>query len=36
MLIAAHALAAGLAVVTDDVREFSRVPGPCLENWLAP
>jgi tRNA(fMet)-specific endonuclease VapC len=36
MLIAAHALALGLAVVTDKVREFSRVPGLYLENWLAP
>jgi tRNA(fMet)-specific endonuclease VapC len=36
MLIAAHALALGLAVVTDNVREFSRVPGLYLENWLAP
>jgi tRNA(fMet)-specific endonuclease VapC len=36
MLIAAHALAVGLAVVTDNVREFSRVPGLHVENWLAP
>jgi tRNA(fMet)-specific endonuclease VapC len=36
MLIAAHALALGLAVVTDNVREFSRVPGLQVENWLAP
>jgi tRNA(fMet)-specific endonuclease VapC len=36
MLIAAHALALRLAVVTDNVREFSRVPGLSLENWLAP
>ena len=36
MLIAAHALAVGLAVVTDNVREFSRIPWLYLENWLAP
>ena len=36
MLIAAHALAVGLAVVTDNVRGFSRVPGLHVENWLAP
>ncbi len=36
MLIAAHALAVGLTVVTDNVREFSRVPGLSLDNWLAP
>ncbi len=36
MLIAAHALAVGLTVVTDSVRVFSRVPGLHVENWLAP
>jgi len=36
MLIAAHALAVGLAVVTDNAREFSRVPGLNVTNWLAP
>lgn len=36
MLIAAHALALGLAVVTDNVGEFSRVPELQVENWLAP
>jgi tRNA(fMet)-specific endonuclease VapC len=34
MLIAAHALSLGLAVVTDNGREFSRVPGLAVENWL--
>lgn len=34
MLIAAHALALSLTVVTDNVREFSRVPGLRVENWL--
>ncbi len=34
LLIAAHALAEGLAVVTANTREFSRVPGLSVENWL--
>ncbi len=33
MLIAAHALSFGLAVVTDNVGEFRRVKGLKLENW---
>lgn len=34
MLIAAHALALECIVVTANVREFSRVPGLKVENWL--
>jgi tRNA(fMet)-specific endonuclease VapC len=34
MLIAAHALAFGCVLVTDNVREFSRVRNPTVENWL--
>lgn len=34
VLIAAHARALGLTVVTHNVREFSRVPGLCVEDWL--
>jgi tRNA(fMet)-specific endonuclease VapC len=34
MLIAAHALCAGLIVVTANTGEFSRVPGLIVENWL--
>ncbi|HEV2851955.1 MAG TPA: PIN domain-containing protein [Thermoanaerobaculia bacterium] len=34
LLIAAHALALDLTLVTDNVREFSRVPGLSIENWL--
>lgn len=34
LLIAAHALANDLTVVTANVREFSRVPGLKVENWL--
>lgn len=33
MLIAAHALSRGLAVVTDNVTEFGRVRGLKVENW---
>lgn len=35
MLIAAHALAARLVLVTDNVREFGRVQDLKLENWRA-
>jgi tRNA(fMet)-specific endonuclease VapC len=34
MLIAAHALALDCTVVTANDREFSRVPGLKVENWL--
>ena len=33
MLIAAHAKSEGLTVVTNNVREFERVPGLDVENW---
>jgi tRNA(fMet)-specific endonuclease VapC len=33
LLIAAHALALGLTLVTNNVREFRRVPGLRVENW---
>lgn len=35
MLIAAHALALDLIVVSGNDREFARVPGLAVENWLA-
>jgi tRNA(fMet)-specific endonuclease VapC len=35
MLIAAHAMALGLPLVTNNLREFRRVPGLRVENWLA-
>jgi tRNA(fMet)-specific endonuclease VapC len=34
MLIAAHAISLGCAVVTDNEREFVRVDGLTVENWL--
>lgn len=34
MLIAAHALSLGYMVVTDNMREFSRIEGLQVENWL--
>ncbi len=33
--IAAHALATGLILVTNNVKEFSRVPHLKIENWTA-
>ena len=33
--IAAHARSAGLALVTNNDREFRRVAGLCVENWAA-
>ncbi len=33
MLIAGHARAEGLALVTNNTKEFARVPGLKLENW---
>ncbi len=35
LLIAAHALALDLILVTGNVEEFARVPGLSIENWLA-
>lgn len=33
MLIAGHAIAADCIIVTNNVREFERVPGLTIENW---
>jgi tRNA(fMet)-specific endonuclease VapC len=33
-LVAAHALSLGLAVVTNNTKHFSRVPGLAVENWV--
>lgn len=32
--IAAHALALGVTLVTNNTREFDRVPGLTVENWV--
>ena len=34
MLIAAHALSQGLTLVTNNEREFRRVSGLSIENWI--
>ncbi len=34
LLIAAHAYALGLTLVTDNMHEFSRIRGLKVENWL--
>jgi tRNA(fMet)-specific endonuclease VapC len=34
LLIAAHAIALNLTLVTDNTREFQRIRGLNLENWL--
>jgi len=35
-LIAAHAVALGVIVVTNNVKDFARYPGLVIENWLEP
>jgi tRNA(fMet)-specific endonuclease VapC len=35
LLIAAHALALDLTLVSDNMGEFARIPGLALDNWLA-
>jgi tRNA(fMet)-specific endonuclease VapC len=35
MLIGAHARSEGLVLVTNNVREFERMPGLQVENWVA-
>ena len=36
LFIAAHAMALGYTVVTDNEREFGRIDGLSQENWLRP
>ena len=36
VLIAGHALAAGMVLVSNNTREFSRVTGLTIEDWQAP
>jgi tRNA(fMet)-specific endonuclease VapC len=36
LLIAAHARSLELALVTNNTREFSRVEGLAVENWVSP
>jgi len=33
-LIAAHALSLGAVLITDNVREFTRIPDLACENWM--
>lgn len=35
MLIAAHAISLGIPLATNNIREFARVPGLRVENWLS-
>lgn len=34
LLIAAHAITLGFTIITDNEREFGRIDGLALENWL--
>ena len=34
LLVAAHALSLDSALVTNNLKEFDRVPGLKLENWV--
>ena len=34
MMIAGHARASGLILVTNNMKEFARIPGLLLENWV--
>jgi len=34
LLIAAHAVSRGLTLVTNNIREFQRVPNLVVENWI--
>ncbi|MHB1657929.1 MAG: PIN domain-containing protein [Acidithiobacillus sp.] len=34
LLIGAHAYALGMTLVTDNIREFNRIRGLSVENWL--
>jgi len=36
LMIAAHARSRGLTIVTNNMREFERVPGLVVANWLHP
>ena len=33
-MIAAHAVALGVTVVTNNLKDFARYPGVLTENWL--
>lgn len=35
-LIAAHAVALGVTVVTNNLKDFAKYPGVVTENWLTP
>jgi tRNA(fMet)-specific endonuclease VapC len=35
MLIGAHARSEGLTLVTNNLKEFARIPGLRVENWAS-
>jgi tRNA(fMet)-specific endonuclease VapC len=36
LLIAAHSISLGARIITNNLREFRRIPGLRVENWVSP